>query len=1166
MLEKTTESNPEVSGLFFGIWGLGQKRLNLMRKGENYIFWDQGFFRNLLLGLFFGFVLTGCVKKADRMISVGVFVTVDTKTSSEIIAMKSLLEQIENIEIQYLQVDENVLMAEALSDFDLLWIHHRNPTGFPEEFTSTNFAKTIGHHIENGGKLLLTMYALQLLPVLGLEQQAPDNLTVEAVDRGYGRQLGFHAYLDHPLFAGMNGGAYIFNPEADTTTIQTGYFDPDYIPQGKIIAVDWSYITFHEDKKLILEYKKGKGSVLAIGAYLDFSIENKNKDEFGLFIKNTIHYLHNPIPEKINYWNYSYGEVIEYEPNLPKIEIPSSKKWEIRQNELSYNSDAASDDFWDLTGERMMVMGDEKAGIDEIWLHPFMALRDYEVGVIENGKTEVFWLRDVTPSISINPEAIKRTYRLRSGTLTEFISVHHEKPTTAIHYELEGESLELVVQIKSNMRLMWPYSHKVLGSLKYGYDEGSQSFVISDVNENFTTMVGFNQNPKTRLAGQFDGFDLKNDNFDGIATELLQVGAVAIFGMTETLGLDVVISASDFNDPKVFDYHAGALRNPFSVYQNSRDYYAGLLDNKLMINTPDAALNRDYRWALIGADRHFAHTPGIGRSLLAGIGTTARGWDGRHEINGRPGYAWYFGRDGQWSGFAINGYGDFGKVRDILTLFIKYQALNGKIFHELTTSGAVHYDAADATPLFVVLMGKYLRASGDLEFIRKNRESIQKAMNFCYSTDTDLDGLIENTGVGHGWVEGGFLFGGKTTIYLASCWAAALEEAAYMAAALKEVELCNQYLTDSEKVKAMINNQFFNDSLGFFNHSLKPDNTFITENTIMPAIPMYFGHIDPEKAQSSMDDWASNNFTANWGVRIVGEDNPKFHPEGYHSGSVWPLYTGWVALAEYKNGRPAQGFSHVMSTINIKNHWAKGFVEEVMHGSVYKPRGVCAHQCWSETMILQPLIDGMIGYEPNAVHNTLRLSPAVSANWDYYTFDNIPVGNERIGLTMQRTDKKIQYDFKYTGPTILKVNFQPQLPPGTKISGVNFNGVPVEFNIMEKSDAIILQLEFEMIHNPRFEIFYTGGIAVLPIIQNPKPGDSAGGLRIINAEIQNNLYTITLEAPAGTQAEISVFQNFPEMKNIENGRLISVEGKIAKIAVEFPEKGKYVVKKLILKI
>jgi glycogen debranching enzyme len=143
---------------------------------------------------------------------------------------------------------------------------------------------------------------------------------------------------------------------------------------------------------------------------------------------------------------------------------------------------------------------------------------------------------------------------------------------------------------------------------------------------------------------------------------------------------------------------------------------------------------------LIGTDRFFAETPGLGSAFLAGYSTGDRGWNGGHKNNGRPGYAWYYGRDAEWTCFAVDDYGDFDLVKEQLKFFRKHQDMSGKIFHELSTSGVVHYDAADATPLYIILAAHYLRASGDVEFIRESWPYIQKAMDFLYSTDTDGDG------------------------------------------------------------------------------------------------------------------------------------------------------------------------------------------------------------------------------------------------------------------------------------------------------------------------------------------------------------------------------------------------------------------------------------------
>ena len=52
-------------------------------------------------------------------------------------------------------------------------------------------------------------------------------------------------------------------------------------------------------------------------------------------------------------------------------------------------------------------------------------------------------------------------------------------------------------------------------------------------------------------------------------------------------------------------------------------------------------------------------------------------------------------------------------------------------------------------------------------------DSIVKAYRFSAATDTDGNGLIENTNAGHGWVEGGALYPAHEEIYLEGLWVAA---------------------------------------------------------------------------------------------------------------------------------------------------------------------------------------------------------------------------------------------------------------------------------------------------------------------------------------------------------------------------------------------------------
>ena len=76
----------------------------------------------------------------------------------------------------------------------------------------------------------------------------------------------------------------------------------------------------------------------------------------------------------------------------------------------------------------------------------------------------------------------------------------------------------------------------------------------------------------------------------------------------------------------------------------------------------------------------------------------------------------------------------------------------------------VHYDSADATPPYIVLMGEYLKWSGDVDFVRSQWERVERAMDHLHSTIRNDYGFIENYNVGQGWVEFGPLAGSDVEV------------------------------------------------------------------------------------------------------------------------------------------------------------------------------------------------------------------------------------------------------------------------------------------------------------------------------------------------------------------------------------------------------------------
>jgi hypothetical protein len=315
--------------------------------------------------------------------------------------------------------------------------------------------------------------------------------------------------------------------------------------------------------------------------------------------------------------------------------------------------------------------------------------------------------------------------------------------------------------------------------------------------------------------------------------------------------------------------------------------------------------------------------------------------------------------------------------------------------------------------------------------------------------------------------------------------------------------------------------------------------------------------------------YASNAFTTNWGTRILREDSKLFKPTGYHYGSVWPLFTGWASLAEYRYDNDVQGFSHLMNNLNIYKDWALGFTEEVLNGAEYQPSGVCPHQCWSETMVLQPAIEGMLGFDADAANHRISLAPAIPAVWDSLSVSNIRCGDRNISFRMIRKDGRYHYSFSASEGEPVSIDFTPALPCGTKVTKATIDGNPLQIATFTNPKEVSAATNFSLQKNAELIFEYENGISVLPLISTPKPGDPSEGTRIIDHGLSRGSYSIELEGLSGTTSEIQVYLNDQQIKSISGGEIIKKEpgNHLLILKVLFENSGKkYSNKKIIIDI
>src|SRR5690606_8938772 len=130
--------------------------------------------------------------------------------------------------------------------------------------------------------------------------------------------------------------------------------------------------------------------------------------------------------------------------------------------------------------------------------------------------------------------------------------------------------------------------------------------------------------------------------------------------------------------------------------------------------------------------------------------------------------------------------------------------------------------------------------------------------------------------------------------------------------------------------------------------------------------------------------------------------------------------------------------------------------EEALNGSVYKPAGVCLQQGWSETMILQPISEGMLGLDPDAPANRISISPRFPWQWQKVSVENILFGEHRLNLIMSRNQNTTTYSFMNLSAKECSVSLKPSLPLGSTIQKVLINGKEVSFSTLRSTESIDL--------------------------------------------------------------------------------------------------------------
>ncbi|MCY7345289.1 MAG: hypothetical protein LH614_03635 [Pyrinomonadaceae bacterium] len=857
---------------------------------------------------------------------------------------------------------------------------------------------------------------------------------------------------------------------------------------------------------------------------------------------------------------------------IPKKDLPSSRLQLARRTQ--------NGSFYDVIGRKSAAFGYEHRNM-EAWIYPLKILDDFALDFQIEGYNLPFSGKDILTNIEVRPEATLFTYSHAAFTVRQIVYAPVEEQGLIVLLDIKTTlPMTVAVSFRPKLKLMWAGNTM---TPFVGQDEKEKYYFIGEETQKFYGIVG-SPNAKDVSLNPY-----QEEPKDVPVKYVLQISpeqAAKNF-------VPIVIAGSTDGRDKAVAVYKNLLTNALPLYEKNVRYYEDFLDRTTNVKTPDERLNTAFAWAKIGVDKGVATNPFLGTGLLAGFRTS-----GESE---RPGFAWFFGRDALWTVFATTSEGDFATTKTAIEFLKKYQREDGKIPHEISQSAAqidwfkgypYPWNSADATPLYIIANADYFRASGDLEFLKANWDSIQKAYKFTEATDTDGNDLIENTKFGHGWVEGGALYPPHEEIYMQGAWIKASKDLAEMAEALGDKTTAERAQVNAEKTRAAMEKIYWLKDKGFYAYATQlprkepikaepgpnlerrqarlnelQNAKIYDEDTVLPAVPLWWKTLSDERAQKQIDHLGSAKIATDWGARIIANDSRLYDPLSYHYGSVWGLFTGWQSVAAYNYGRPHIGYQALMANSLLTYSNALGYVTELLSGDFNAPFGRSSHhQVWSEAMVISPVMRGMLGIEASNAGKTLKFAPQIPANWNELEVRGVRAGASQIDFKLKRgTGKMTIVAANRTNNQSVNLVLASSFPLDALIRNVTANGKKIAFQIKPNGDGQQAEVEFDLANSPVEIAFeYTEGTEVYLVPPMLVAGAENVGLRIIKAQARKNGLFLILEGRGGRNYDLNVrsSQTFKEIEGVK----ISTETESEKrLQISFAgQKDSYVKREILL--
>lgn len=359
-------------------------------------------------------------------------------------------------------------------------------------------------------------------------------------------------------------------------------------------------------------------------------------------------------------------------------------------------------------------------------------------------------------------------------------------------------------------------------------------------------------------------------------------------------------------------------------------------------------------------------------------------------------------------------------ARDTLRLLAKYQGRRhdearaeepGKILHELRTGemanlGEVpqtpYYGTVDSTPLFLILLGEYVRWTGDFALWRELRSNVDRALKWIDASDHDRDGFIDyesHTARGlnnQGWKDS---FNGvpnrdgspaRAPIALAEVQGYVYRAWREMARLLGQDGDLGRAATLEAKARRLrrcFRAAYWMPRRRFFATALQRGGQQVTSITSNPGHGLWSGIFDRPGAAALAHTLLSPRMFSGWGIRTLSRDEAAYNPQDYQVGAVWPHDNSIIVAGLKRYGFDAQAlrvfsglFAAALEFPDVRLPELFAGFSRTEHPTPIAYPTACTPQAWAAGTF-PFMLQAILGLEPDAVAGRLRIVRPILPPW-----------------------------------------------------------------------------------------------------------------------------------------------------------------------------------------